>query len=133
MNKLISTLVWLTVCMAFANAQSPSETTSDSIRILMKQSNYEKALNLINTEIENKNNLNLMYQYKGYILSEMFMYDEAIVSYLNAYKLDTTDNTVLISLANTCMKNDDYEGSVEYFKKALSNDPKNHYLSLKIA
>lgn len=110
-----------------------SNSQLDSIQFLVKEFKYSQALNLIDKEIEKKNNLKVMFFYKGNILREMYSYNEAIKSYLAAYAIDSTDNIVIINLANTYQINKQYESSLNYFSKALSSDPKNKYISVQIA
>lgn len=110
-----------------------SNNQLDSIQLLEKEFKYSKALVLIDKEIEKKNNLKVLYFHKGNILREMYAYDEAIKCYLVAYSFDSTENIVLINLANTYQINKQYDNSIIYFSKALSFDPKNKYLAIKIA
>lgn len=101
-------------------------------RLILNNEN-DKALQLIDREIENNGTQSSLWLKKGILLQKTFDYAGAIKALENAYQLDSTNNNVLIELAETHNTLGNYEDAVSYFEKAYSHDSTNAVTGGKLA
>jgi len=106
---------------------------SDSIKLLIQEYKYPRALALINDAILKDSASIDWYLLQGNILRGMYSNDKAIISYKKALGLDSMSNRVLTELALTYKSVQDYPNALTLFSKALANDSTNVVLKIECA
>lgn len=116
-----------------SEAKSNNTAQKDSIQLFLRNFKYSESLVLLDKALLAEPLNKDLYASKGFVLRELYSYDNAIKAYSKALALDSTDQQLLSALANTYKLSQDYPNAVRYYTKALAKDSTNKFLQLETA
>lgn len=106
-----------------------SQAQTNPARDLMQQLRFREAIEWLEKQPETMDNLLL----KAESYEKLYEYEAATAMYEKALAQDTTQLSIIISLAESYYQAGDSDKSLEYWTKALQLSPENSYLKTKKA
>lgn len=131
--KSFSLSILLILSIFQSMAMNLKSSPADSIAISINNYQYNKALVLIDRQLEVDSASAELYQLQGNVHRQMYAFDKAIASYQKAIQLDSSNNQSAIELANTYKIIQKYPEAQTYYCKALSRDTSNFFLKIELA
>ncbi len=108
-------LNFFTICKA--------NEVKDSLELLIKKYKFEEVIKLAQQLEKNKVFSPDIYYCEGISYRNLYKIPLAILSFENAYKLDTSNISILNELANCYKICGDYKNEIKYYKKLLDRNP----------
>jgi tetratricopeptide (TPR) repeat protein len=131
--KPLVVLLVVSALLISTEVKSTVSVQKDSIQLFIRQFKYSEALILLDRVLLAEPTNKEAYASKGLVLQELYSYDQAIKAYVKALALDSTDQRLLIALANTYKLSQDYPNAVRYYTSALAHDSTSQFLQLELA
>ena len=111
----------------------PIASYAQEIDYLILNNEYEKALQVIESELAKDEVQPKLYLKKGQILQKRFDYLGAIAALEKAYQLDSLNTSILNELAETHASLGNNKQALPYYKALYSTDTTNSVYTLKLA
>ena len=110
----------------------PFFSQAQEINLLILNNEFDKALQIINTELTKNEGQPLLYLKKGIIQQKLFDYSGAIISLERAYQLDSLNPNILSEIAEANSSLGNYRRALPYLKALYRADTTNTVSALKL-
>jgi Tfp pilus assembly protein PilF len=105
---------------------------AQEIDLLILNSDYDKALQIIDSELTKNDAQPTLFLKKGIIQQKKFDFTGAVKSLEKAYQLDSINPTILSEIADANSSLGNYKGALPYLKKLYKSDTTNTVNVLKL-